>query len=45
LTAEIYRTIHAYNTTRIHLALKMPPAAFAKLHGGGIMETTVDFDS
>ena len=45
LVAEIYRTIHAYNTSRIHLALKMPPAEFAKLHSGDIMETTVDFAS
>ena len=43
LVAEIYRTVHAYNTTRIHLALKMPPLEFAKLQGGGIMKTTVDW--
>jgi hypothetical protein len=42
LVAEIYRTIHAYNTTRIHTALRMPPAEFAKLRGGGMMKTTVD---
>jgi len=42
LVAEIYRTIYSYNTTRIHLALKMPPVEFAKIHGGGIMKTTVD---
>lgn len=42
LVAEIYRTIHAYNTTRIHLALKMPPAEFAKIYGAGMIKTTVD---
>ena len=42
LVAAIYRTIWTYNTTRIHLALKMPPARFAKLHGGVMIETTVD---
>jgi putative transposase len=45
LVAQIYRTIHTYNTTRIHLALKMPPVEFAKIHGGGMIETTVDFSS
>lgn len=30
LVAAIYQTIHAYNTTRIHTKLKMPPAVFAK---------------
>ncbi len=29
LVAEIYATVHAYNTTRIHSALRMPPAEFA----------------
>ena len=32
LVAEIYRTIHVYNTLRIHSALKMAPRQFAKLH-------------
>jgi transposase InsO family protein len=45
LVAEIYRTVHAYNTTRIHTAIKMPPAEFAKICGGGMIETTVDFSS
>jgi putative transposase len=45
LVAEIYRTVHAYNTTRIHLALKMPPYEFAKICGSGMIETTVDFSS
>ena len=30
LVFEIYRTIHIYNTTRIHTALKMSPREFAK---------------
>lgn len=30
LVFEIYRTIHTYNTTRIHTALKMSPREFAK---------------
>jgi transposase InsO family protein len=30
LVAEIYRTIYAYNHTRIHSALKMPPVVFAE---------------
>lgn len=32
LVAEIYRSIHYYNTERIHSALKMPPAQFEKTH-------------
>lgn len=42
LVAEIYRTIHAYNTHRIHTALRMPPAEFAKLTDDAIMNNTVD---
>jgi putative transposase len=30
LVAAIYRTIHYYNTERIHSALKMPPREFAR---------------
>lgn len=30
LVAAIYRTIHYYNTSRIHSALKMPPREFAQ---------------
>ena len=30
LVAEIYRTLWDYNHTRIHSALKMPPAVFAE---------------
>ena len=32
LVAEIYRTIHTYNTVRIHSSLKMSPRMFAQLH-------------
>lgn len=28
----VHHTIHAYNTTRIHTTLRMPPAAFRRLH-------------
>lgn len=42
LVVEIYATIHAYNTSRIHTTLRMPPAEFAKLTRGAIMRNTVD---
>lgn len=32
LVWSIYKTIHNYNTNRIHTKLKMPPAEFAKRH-------------
>lgn len=32
LVAAVYRTIHYYNTARIHSALKMPPRLFARRH-------------
>jgi len=32
LIAEIYETIHTYNSARIHTGLKMPPALFAARH-------------
>lgn len=32
LVAEVYRVIWVYNNTRIHSAIKMPPAEFAKTH-------------
>ena len=32
LVWAIYKTIHEYNNTRIHTAIKMPPAVFAKRH-------------
>jgi len=38
LVAEIYRTIWAYNNTRIHSALKMPPAQFEKAHNYSLKE-------
>lgn len=41
LVAEIYRTIHVYNTTRIHTALKMSPAEFAKTCAANTINTTV----
>ncbi len=28
----VYKSIYDYNNTRIHTALKMPPAIFAKRH-------------
>jgi len=31
LIAEIYKTLHTYNTTRIHTKLKMPPVQYAIL--------------
>lgn len=39
LVAEIYRTIWAYNNTRIHSALKMPPVVFAKQRAQTIIES------
>ena len=32
LVWAIYKTIHNYNTTRIHTSMKMPPAEFARRH-------------
>lgn len=32
LVYEIYRTLYVYNHTRIHIALKMSPLAFAEMH-------------
>jgi len=32
LVWAIYKTIHSYNNTRIHTALKMPPAIFSQRH-------------
>jgi len=32
LTYNIYRAVYIYNNQRIHTALKMPPAEFAKIH-------------
>ncbi len=39
LVAEIYHTIHVYNTTRIHSALKMSPRQFAQLHAPATIRT------
>jgi transposase InsO family protein len=38
LVYEIYATIHTYNTSRIHTALKMAPRMFAELHRNATME-------
>ena len=37
LVAAIYQTIHTYNTTRIHSALKMAPRQFAQLHASATL--------
>ena len=41
LVAEIYCTIHRYNTVRIHSALRMSPHQFARLHAADTMHTLV----
>lgn len=41
LVAEIYRTIHRYNTVRIHSALRMAPRQFARLHAADTLSTLV----
>jgi len=41
LIAEIYRTVHYYNTERMHTALKMPPRQFAQRSASATMKTTV----
>jgi transposase InsO family protein len=41
LVAEIYRTVHYYNTERIHSAFDMPPRAFAQLHAPATMQLTI----
>ncbi len=41
LIAEIYRTIHYYNTERIHTALNMAPREFARRAAGATMHSTV----
>ena len=38
LAAEVYQTVHRYNALRIHSALKMPPAEFARRHAPAILE-------
>jgi putative transposase len=42
LVAEIYRTIHYYNTARIHTALRMPPRTFALLQAPARMTLLVE---
>jgi len=39
LVAEIYKTLHTYNMTRIHTALKMSPRQFAEKYRNGTMES------
>ena len=39
LVAAIYRTIHYYNTERIHSALKMPPREFARRQKEATMDS------
>ena len=39
LVAEVYRTVWVYNHTRIHSALRMPPAVFAEKHAPGIVKS------
>ncbi len=39
--AEIYRTIHIYNTVRIHSALRMSPQQFAQLHAPVTLQSIV----
>lgn len=41
LVAEIYRTVHYYNTARIHSAFDMPPRSFAQLHMPATMQLIV----
>lgn len=41
LVAEIYQTIHRYNTLRIHSALKMSPRQFALLHATDTLNAIV----
>ncbi len=41
LVAEIYRTIHYYNTARIHSAFDMPPRSFARLHAADTMQPII----
>lgn len=36
LIEAVYRQIHYYNHKRIHTALKMPPAKYAKIHSKGL---------
>lgn len=41
LVAEVYRTIHRYNTVRIHSVLRMSPRQFARLHTADTLQTLV----
>ncbi len=41
LVYAVYQTVHAYNTVRIHSALRMPPSVFAKLHAPDTIRSIV----
>jgi putative transposase len=41
LVAEIYRTVWDYNHTRIHSALKMPPAVFTEMYERANMKNSI----
>ncbi len=46
LVAEIYQTLHTYNMTRIHTALKMSPRQFAEKYQNGMINTlSIDVQS
>lgn len=38
LAAAVYEAVYWYNTNRIHSALRMPPAEFARMHAHAILE-------
>lgn len=42
LVLAVYQTIHVYNTSRIHTALRMAPNEFAKIATCAILKTTFD---
>ena len=42
--AEIYRSVHAYHTTRIHLALKMPPLIQGEPHVQSVLRPLFRLD-
>jgi putative transposase len=41
LVYAVYQTVHAYNTKRIHSALKMAPREFARLHAADTIRSLV----
>ena len=42
LVFEVHQTIHRYNTSRIHSALRMPPREFAKTHAPATISAILD---